>query len=344
MSSTDLPRGLRYSTDSARGCTRRRCGRGFAYYDPEGKHIREMDTLQRFRALAVPPAYVDVWLCVDPRGHLQATGRDARGRKQYRYHEAYRAYRESLKFTRLADFGKALGGIRRGANRVLRRSDPGEKAYACALVVKLLDATGFRVGCERYLRENRTRGMLTLTTGNLEVDNAAGRMEFDFRAKGGKRVKRQVERRHLARCVRRLRELPGQRIFVYRNGLGEWSDLCSEDVNAFLGELAGQPFSAKDFRTWIGTREAAAVLAKLDPDELGLGEAWQRAISSAAETLGNTKAVARKSYVHPALEDEKAWEYFRAAEQKGGASTRRGLSREECTLVDFLEGWGGKNA
>lgn len=336
-----LPKGLIFVSDEQAGCSRKRCGRGFAYYYPDGKRIRSADEIKRFKALAVPPAYRNVWLCPDPRGHLQSTGRDARGRKQYRYHPDYRAYRESRKYDRLPEFGRALGSIRRSVNRILREAQPGDRHYAAALVVKLLDRTGFRIGNENYLKENHTRGLLTLSDNNVSVEEAAARLEFDFRTKGGKRVSKSLTNRTLASRVNRLQELPGQRIFVYRNERGGFSDLSSEEVNEFLSGLAGESFTAKTFRTWIGTREAALAMSRFETDgeatEKDLKEAWKVATSAAASALANTVAVARSSYIHPAIHSMDALTYFRDSEANGKVSPLPNLSRIETRLIEFLE-------
>ena len=336
--SMELPKGLKFTCDEHPGCTRRRRGRGFAYYDPAGVHIKDRAEIERFNALAVPPAYRRVWLCADPRGHLQSTGRDARGRKQYRYHPDYRAFRELRKFDRLSDFGHALGGIRRAVNRELARAEPGDKRYATALVVKLLDRTGFRIGNESYLRRNRTRGLLTLSDKNVE--SAAAKMEFDFKTKGGKRISRSLTNKRLAACVNRLQELPGQRIFVYRNDSGGFSDLTSEDVNAFLSDVAEEGFTAKDFRTWIGTREAAAAMGRAEVENLGdpkaLQAAWKEATQAAAKTLANTVAVARNSYIHPEINSEKALRFFREKMVDKPLQAMPNLTRVETALIEFL--------
>lgn len=337
----NLPRGLIFTTDEQPGCSRRRRGRGFAYYDTDGKHITDREEIKRFNALAVPPAYRKVWLCPLPHGHLQSTGRDARGRKQYRYHPLYRSFRETRKFDRLAEFGRALGAIRRTVNGALARAEPGDKRYVSALVVKLLDCTGFRIGNECYLKENHTRGLLTLTEKNVSISEAAARMEFDFRTKGGKRISRTLTNRRLVSRVNRLQELPGQRLFVYRNEQGTFSDLGSEDVNGFLSEIAGESFTAKDFRTWIGTREAAAALASVPiemdtPLAKALPGAWRLATEAASQVLGNTVAVARSSYIHPAINSEKALAFFKQKAEKPSPNLPN-LTRVETALVEFLE-------
>ncbi len=343
-----LPKGLVFVTDALPGCARRRYGRGFAYFDPKGKRITQRAEIQCFNALAVPPAYRRVWLCPDPRGHLQSTGYDARGRKQYRYHLAYRAFRDARKFDRMPAFGEALGAIRRAVNRDLQKTEPGDKRYATALVVKLLDRTGFRIGNEAYLRENKTRGLLTLTERNLTVEEAAARMEFDFKTKGGKRISRTLTNRRLASRINRLQELPGQRVFIYRNMRGEMSGLHSEDVNEYVSEIAGDNFTAKDFRTWIGTREAAGALVRAEVDDRApdqaLAVAWKAALQAAAEALGNTIAVARRAYVHPAIGTLEALHFFSARMARGSFEPRPQLSKLETALIAFLDKSGNVGA
>lgn len=334
----DLPHGLIFVSDETPGCSRRRCGRGFAYFGPDGMLIRSPEERARFNALAVPPAYQQVWLCPDPRGYLQATGRDARGRKQYRYHDTFRAYRENRKFDRLGDFGRALPKIRRTVDRQLNRSEAGEMRYVLALVVKLLDQTGLRIGNESYLRSNGTRGLLTLSERHVEWTDAASRLQFDFTAKGGRAVSRWVANRRLVVRVRKLQELPGQRLFRYADAGGAFHDLTSEEVNAYLHEIAGDTFTAKDFRTWIGSREAAARLHEEAKDavERDSGSIWRDAVKAAATALGNTEAMARKAYIHPALSTEEAQRFFAALDERPPAVPDR-LSRIEAALIGFID-------
>jgi DNA topoisomerase-1 len=294
--------GLRYATDRGPGIRRRRAGRGWRYLGPDGAPIRDPRTLKRIRALAIPPAYADVWINPDPHGHLQATGRDARGRKQYRYHPRWRATRDETKFGRLVAFGQALPAIRARVDEDLARPGlPREKALAT--VVRLLEATLIRVGNEEYARQNDSYGLTTLRNEHAAVAGATVR--FAFRGKGGKEHEVDVRDRRLAGIVRRCQELPGQTLFGYRDEAGEPQAVASEDVNAYLREIAGQEFTAKDFRTWAGTVLAAEALrdfTSVDTED----EAKQnvvRAIDAVAARLGNTRAVCRMCYVHPAILD-----------------------------------------
>ena len=298
----DDPSGLRWSTDADPGYTRRRCGRGFSYRDTRGLTIRDRATVDRIRSLAIPPAWSDVWIAPDPRGHLQATGRDARGRKQYRYHPAYRDRRERAKFDRLPEFLGSLPRIRAAVDADLARPGlPREKVLA--LVVRLLELTLIRVGNDEYARLNRSFGLTTLRSRHARVDG--GQVRFVFKGKSGRRHDVTLRDRRLAAVVRRCRDLPGQELFQYVEPDGTRGVVRSEDVNAYLREAAGADVTAKDFRTWAGTSIAFEALRDAPPAE---GEAAARraiaeAVDEAAARLGNTRAVAQRSYVHPAVID-----------------------------------------
>lgn len=293
--------GLVYVTDAQPGIRRLRHGKGFGYRGVDGKAIRNRDELQRIRALAIPPAYVDVWICVDPRGHLQATGRDARQRKQYRYHAHWRELRDHGKFDRLLAFGAALPALRRRVRRDLALPGlPRDKVLA--LIVRLLDETLIRIGNESYARDNRSYGLTTLRTRHVRAER--GRLRFAFRGKSG--IEREVELsdKRLARIVRSVQQLPGQRLFQYLDDEGQHQPVDSGQVNDYLREACGgQDFTAKDFRTWGGTVQAAGVLARTPlPDKGGeraVRAALATAIKEVAAILGNTPAVCRKSYIHP---------------------------------------------
>jgi DNA topoisomerase-1 len=294
--------GLRYSTDSRPGIARRRRGHGFEYVDRDGATIRDPDALGRVRALAVPPAWTDVWICPDARGHLQATGRDARGRKQYRYHAAWRSIRDETKFERLALFGRRLPRIRRRVDRDLgRRGLPEERVLA--LVVALLERTLVRVGNEEYARENRSFGLTTLRDRHARID--ASKVRFRFRSKHGKLVDVGLRDRRLARLVRRCQELPGQELFAYLDEDGEARTIDSDAVNRYIAAAGGGPFTAKDFRTWAGTVLAFRALCAAAP-AAGIADGRRQvadAVRIVAGQLGNTPAVCRKSYIHPAVVD-----------------------------------------
>jgi DNA topoisomerase I len=293
--------GLRHSSDTQPGITRRRAGRGFSYRDPEGRAIRGDETLARIRSIAIPPAWTDVWICPWPNGYLQATGRDARGRKQYRYHTRYRRRRDDAKFSRLIAFAKVLPSIRERVDQDLARPGlPREKVLAA--VVRLLELTLIRVGNDEYARLNRSFGLTTLQDRHAIVDGTS--VKFRFRGKSGQQHEVGLRDRRLAAVVRRCRDLPGQELFQYVDESGEPRDVASDDVNAYLAEIA-PGVTAKDFRTWAGT-----VLAYRALRSLGKGATVREkqrnvtaAIRDAAENLGNTAAVARQAYVHPAVVD-----------------------------------------
>ena len=294
--------GLRYVSDAMPGVRRRRAGKGFSYIGPDGDRIADPDRVAWIRSLAIPPAWADVWISPIRRGHLQATGRDARGRKQYRYHARWRAVRDEAKYGRLIEFARALPRIRRRTDRDLRRRGlPREKVLA--LVVRLLEATLIRVGNDEYARENRSYGLSTMRDRHVEVRGAT--MRFSFRGKGGKEHDIDVRDERLARIVRQVQELPGQTLFQYRDADGARQDVTSGDVNDYLREISGAEFTAKDFRTWAGTVAAAMALQEFTEidDEAGRKKAIVRAIETVAERLGNTPTVCRACYVHPDVLD-----------------------------------------
>jgi DNA topoisomerase-1 len=291
--------GLRYVSPDSPGIARRRAGRGFRYLAPTGKPIRDAATLARIRRIVIPPAWTEVWISPDPTGHIQATGRDARGRRQYRYHPHFRARRDRDKFSRLVRFGKALPRIRRAVRHDLaRRGLPREKVLAA--VVRLLETTSFRVGNAEYARLNRSFGLSTLRSRHARV--SGGSVRFRFRGKGGRLEERTLVDRGLAAVVRRCQDLPGQALFQYLDD-DEERAVTSEDVNDYLREVAGtDEFTAKDFRTWVAT-----VLAHRALHEAGLTPNAPRAhrirdaIRQTAVQLNDTVAITRSSYVHPAV-------------------------------------------
>jgi len=313
--------GLRYVCDDARGIRREMGQLGFKYIGLNGKVVRNAAELKRIRALAVPPAWTDVWICADPRGHLQATGRDARRRKQYRYHPEWRTCRDENKYDRLQAFAASLPTIRRRTAADLARPRlPREKVLAT--VVQLLEKSLIRVGNDEYAKANRSFGLTTLR--NKHVDVKGSTLKFEFRGKSGVLHSVDVNDRRLARIVKQCRDLPGQELFQYVDEDGRHQDVTSQDVNAYLKELTGQDFTAKDFRTWSGTVLAAAALRELDE----AGSAAQakknvlQAIEAVAGMLGNTRAVCRKSYIHPAIIDS----YMEGS--MPGARRRRGNVRK----------------
>jgi len=294
--------GLRYSSDDRAGIRRLRRGRGFSYVGPDGTVVRDRDTLARIRALAIPPAWTDVWICPWPNGHIQATGRDARGRKQHRYHARWRETRDESKFDRMMAFARALPAIRERCDADLALSGlPREKVLAA--VVRLLELTLIRVGNDEYARLNRSFGLTTLRDRHARIEGT--RVRFRFRGKGGKEHEVGIRDRRLAGIIRRCQELPGQELFQYVDDDGEIRDVTSDDVNGYLRAIAGDGFTAKDFRTWAGTVLAYRALRALQPATSPTA-ARRNVVEAMRETagrLGNTPAVARKSYVHPAVLD-----------------------------------------
>ena len=294
--------GLRYVSDESPGIRRKRAGKGFTYLDPDGKVIRDTETLRRIKALVIPPAWTDVWICPSPRGHIQVTGRDEKGRKQYRYHEKWRQVRDETKFTRMIAFGQALPEIRERTQQDLA-SPKLTREKVLATIVQLLEKTLIRVGNEEYTRANKSYGLTTMR--NRHVDVAGSHIKFQFKGKSGVRHTIDLNDRRLARVIERLQDLPGQEIFQYFDDEGAMRSISSDDVNNYLREITGEDFTAKDFRTWAGT-----VLASLALQEVELFDSATqakknvvRAIESVAERLGNTPSVCRKCYVHPAVID-----------------------------------------
>lgn len=295
------PGSLYYVCGQGSGVTRARGPEGFVYRHPNGSLVRNRVTLERIRRLAIPPAWQDVWICSDPDGHLQATGRDSRGRKQYKYHAAWREMRDAGKFERLASFGRALPEIRRRAEADLARTGL-SKEKILALVVLLLDETLLRVGNEEYARQNEAYGLTTLRDRHAFV--CGSEIRLVFRGKGGKTQVAGLSNRRLARVVRRSQELPGEILFQYLDAEGSPVPITSGDVNEYLRSIAGREFSAKDFRTWGGTLFATIELARGGGTPEGKRRAAERvnaALDTAAAHLGNTRAIARRSYVHPGV-------------------------------------------
>ena len=294
--------GLRHSSDEEPGIVRRETGDGFAYFAPDGSRIADPRVLARIARLAIPPAYREVWICRRADGHLQATGRDARGRKQYRYHPDWRTVRDQAKFGRMLAFGRALPAIRRRVEADLAQRQL-TKTKVVAGVVRLLELTLIRVGNDRYAAENRSFGLTTLRKRHAGVTGE--RIQLEFRAKGGRLHAAELRDRRIARLVAACRELPGQRLFQYVGEDGQRHAVGSEDVNAYLKEVTGEDFSAKDFRTWAATLLAACRLAQA---ERGLPPTAARrvvmdCVRDVAATLANTPAICRKCYIHPGVLD-----------------------------------------
>jgi DNA topoisomerase-1 len=294
--------GLRYVCDDTPGIRRQRRGKAFRYLHADGRVVRDRHTLGRIRALAIPPAWREVWICVADDGHVQATGRDARGRKQYRYHRRFRELREETKYGRMIAFARALPRIRRRVARDLAL--PGlPRKKVLAAVVRLLEATRMRVGNEEYARENESFGLTTLREQQVKV--RGGTLKFRFRGKSGIEHAIELNDRRLAAIVRRMRDLPGEELFQYVDEDGETRRIESSDVNAYIREAAGDDFTSKDFRTWAGTVLAARALSALSAAESSAQRKRNvaQAIEVVAKALGNTKTVCRKCYVHPAVID-----------------------------------------
>ena len=330
--------GLRWSTDARPGISRRRAGRGWSYRDAEGDPVRDAEVLARIRSLVIPPAWTDVWISPDPRGHLQATGRDARGRKQYRYHHRWRSHRDADKFDRLSLFGAALPEARARFSADLR-SPALTRERVLAGVATLLDETLIRVGNTRYAEENETYGLTTLRRDH--VDLGTGWFELCFVAKSGVEHSARVDNPRVARLVRRCHELGGQHLFSYESEDGEPVPVGSGDVNDYLREALGAPFSAKAFRTWGGTVAVAERLAGggtgngngngngngASRDDAASSEVDRlvvEAIDEAAARLGNTRAVCRSSYVHPAVVES-----FRDGSLADAWRSSRGSARQD---------------
>lgn len=321
---------LRHSSDSEPGYTRRRQGRYWAYYDGD-KRVTDRDTIDRLNSIALPPAYKDAWFCKDPNGHLQATGIDARGRKQYRYHPEFRAQAEASKFAGLAEFGKALPKIRRKVDKDLRtRALSRDKVVAA--VVRLLDDDYLRVGNEEYAKQNKSYGATTLLSRQVKDDGRKVRMQF--RGKHGIEHEVTITDRTLRRIVRQLQELPGQALFQYVNGDGKPHPITSTEVNAYIKEATGGDFTAKHFRTWGATVLAfEQMLQKADDARISV----KTMIEPVAEALGNTMAVSRKAYVHPALIEAVKDNPRDPLQGLERPRARKWLSSCEVALIPFLK-------
>jgi DNA topoisomerase-1 len=329
--------GLRYVSDIQPGIRRKRAGKGFIYMGTEGKPIRDEKELTRIRSLAIPPAYTDAWICPSPNGHIQATGRDARGRKQYRYHPKWREVRDETKFGRMLAFSEVLPQIRKRIERDLQLAGlPREKVLAT--VVRLLECTCIRVGNEEYAKSNRSFGLTTLQDRHVEISGSSVR--FEFKGKSGKVHRVDLNDRRLARIVQRCQALPGEDLFQYEDDDGVRQSIGSGDVNDYIREISGQEFTAKDFRTWAGTILAVAALK-----EVG---AWSsqrqaksnvlRAIDLVAEQLNNTRAVCRKYYVHPAVfETYLAGTMLEHLQNGTKQSVKSDLETEEAAIVRLLQ-------
>jgi DNA topoisomerase I len=331
--------GLRYVSDESPGIRRVKSGRSFRYLDRDGRAIRDPDTLARIKALVIPPAWTEVWICPRPDGHIQATGRDARGRKQYRYHARWRSVRDEAKYGRTLAFGRSLAKIRRATDRDLKL--PGlPRRKVLAAVVRLLETTLIRIGNDEYARDNNSFGLTTMRDRHARVRGTT--LEFRFRGKSGIQHTVSIGDRRLAQVVRRCQDLPGQELLQYIDEEGEVRDVGSDDVNAYLREIAGEEFTAKDFRTWAGTVLALIALQEFEAFDTQV-QAKQnvvRAIESVARRLGNTPSVCRKCYVHPGVLDAylegTMLESLRQRAREEMAHVR-GLSAEESAVLALLQ-------
>ena len=331
--------GLRYVDDRCPGISRVTQGTGIEYRGPNGRKIRDGETLTRIRSLAVPPAWRDVWICVDPDGHLQATGRDARGRKQYRYHPRWREVRDGNKYERMIAFGRALPFIRKRVENDLKRPGlPREKILAT--VVRLLELTLIRVGNEEYAKQNESFGLATMRDRHVRVNGSA--LRFEFRGKSGILHAVDLHDRRLARIVRQSRDLPGFELFQYVDAEGQRRAIDAVDVNAYLKSVGADEFTAKDFRTWAGTVLAARALRALAAfsSQAQAKRNVLRAVEAVAQRLGNTRAVCRKCYIHPdvvnAYLDGTLEESLNRKAGHELRSNLRHLSREEAAVLALL--------
>ena len=336
--------GLRYSRDGEKGFTRRQGTKSFEYFDAKGERVTDEATLERIRSLVIPPAWTDVWICGDERGHLQCTGRDARGRKQYRYHPRWRELRDADKFDHLAEFAAALPRIRKQVRADMALAGlPRRKVLA--LLVQLLERTCIRIGNERYAEENDSFGLTTMRNRHVKVSGA--RVEFQFRGKSGKFHRIAVDDPELARVVRHCRDLPGQELFQYVDDAGEVQSIGSSDVNEYLKEIAGCEISTKDFRTWAGSVYVASMLRKLAGADKAGAPAKRvgithvaAAVREASKQLGNTPAICRKSYVHPRVLDPATWQRRDYAGSRSAVEMRkrppRGLRVEEAAFLSII--------
>ncbi len=327
---------LSYVTDRMSGIKRQRRGKGFSYIDPNGATVKDAATMARIRALAIPPAWTDVWICPDANGHLQATGRDAKGRKQYIYHSDWQEARGGSKYERLVEIARLLPLLRARIEEDLRRPAP-SKPRVLATVVRLLETTLIRIGNHKYAKANDSYGLTTLRDEHVEVQGT--QMRFEFRGKSGKTWQLAISDRRVANAVRACQELPGQLLFQYVEA-GERYAITSNDVNAYLREATGAELSAKDIRTWAGTVMTAVALADAEPP--GSPTHAKRVISAAvkqvAARLGNTPTVCRKSYVHPKVLEAFAAGRLTAAFELTDFTEDLELGSEERAVVALLEG------
>lgn len=332
--------GLRYVSDALPGIKRKKVGKHFSYIGLDGKPIHEKAEIERIRAIGIPPAWTQVWICPNPRGHIQATGRDAKGRKQYRYHPKWREIRDETKYSRMIAFGKALPTIREQVSHDLAL--PGlQREKVLATLIRLLDTTAIRIGNEEYARENGSFGLTTMQNDHVEVTGST--VAFHFRGKGGKEHMIDVKDRQLAKVVKKCQSLPGQQLFEYLDEQRELRTVESDDVNDYLQHITGENFTAKDFRTWAATVTTTCALQDLGAYESQTQAKKHvvRAIEAAAQHLGNTPTICRKSYVHPEVIDAylngSLLNALNQGNQQAILDALAGLRPEEIAVLAFLE-------
>lgn len=332
--------GLLYVSDEDPGIRRKKAGTGFSYAGPSGAKVKDKATLDRIKALAIPPAYTDVWICAKANGHIQATGRDAKGRKQYRYHASFREIRESTKFEHMLEFARSLPALRKAIDAHMSlRGLPREKVLAT--IVHLLETTLIRVGNSDYAKQNKSYGLTTLRVPHVEIDGSE--LRFQFTGKSGKSWRLKIKNRRVAKIVRACQDLPGQALFQYLDDNGDRQSVSSTDVNAYLREITGRDVTAKDFRTWAGTVLATMALAEFEAfdSEAKAKKNIRAAVEEVSSRLGNTPTICRKCYVHPDvfacyLEGD----LLASIKEQAEAELREkldGLKPEEAAVLSFLQ-------
>ena len=330
---------LRYVNDKRPGITRERAGDEWRFKMPDGKTIEDEEEITRIKKLAIPPAYTDVWICPDPRGHLQAVGRDAKGRKQYRYHQRWRVVRDEAKYGKMLVFGRVLPTIRAQVSKDLNL--PGlQKRKVLAAIIALLEKTMMRVGNEEYAKTNKSFGLTTLRDRHAKIES--GHLTFDFRGKHGVKHHIDLADRRLANVVKRCRDIPGQDLFQFLDEDGERHHITSDDVNDYLQEITGEEITAKDFRTWAATNLAAAALTEFEAFD-STAKAKKnlvQAVEQVAKKLGNTPAICRKCYIHPAVFegylDGSLLEGLKARADEVLDHDTSGLTAEEVAITAYL--------
>ena len=328
--------GLRYTSDDKRGITRHRRGKGFVFKEPQGRLIRDAKTLARVRGLVLPPAWTDVWIATDPRAHLQATGRDAAGRKQYRYHPDWTSERDATKYHRMLAFATVLPAIRKRTRRDMM-GPACCRPRVLATVVELLGKTYIRIGNEEYARKHKSRGLTTLQDRHVKIRGR--RLRFAFPGKSGVFQEIEIEEPRLAQAVQQCQELRGQTLFQYRDDHRRIRSLSSSAINDYLREISGGPFTAKDFRTWAGTLTAAQALDGMPPakSKAAGNKHIVQAVDMVAEALGNTRAVCRKGYIHPVVFSAYLSGMTLSTVTPSRAKAMNGLSNAEARLVALLQ-------